>query len=80
MKDFLEDLGECWFPLSMVALILAFVIGTSIYAFREDKKMFEAIRAYDNEHCIRYEATSMYHRKCVCYDNEKCANFVQEIR
>lgn len=79
MKDFLEDLKECWLPILVVVVILATVVGSTIYCFKSDMKRLKEIQAYDKEHCIRYEATSMHHRKCVCYDNEKCANFISEI-
>lgn len=80
MKDFLK---EYWAQVLVLVLTFAAVVALiriGIYSCREADRAFEAAKAYDNEHCIRYEAVGIHHRKCVCYDNEKCANFVQEIQ
>lgn len=74
MKD-----SEVIYPILGVIALISAVFLTLAFFFRQDNKSAEEQRVYDAEHCIRFEAVSSTKRKCVCYDNEKCANFISEI-
>ena len=60
MKSFFE---ENWQPILVMLMVATVVVGTAIYSFRKDSRAIEAAKLYDNEHCIRYEAVGIRHRK-----------------
>ena len=78
MRVQMKDAEEIYPILGVITLFFV-VFLTLAFFFRQDNKSVKEQRAYDVEHCIRFEATSSTKRKCVCYDNEKCANFISEI-
>jgi hypothetical protein len=71
--------SEVIYPILGVIALISAVFLTVFLVLRNDNKQAEEQRAYDAEHCVRFEAVSTTKRKCVCYDNEKCANFISEI-